>query len=54
MKRDRRQINERWTMTNPLGERYEFGRKGSGKNAVIVTLAYLGRAQSQAIRENKE
>ena len=42
MKKDRRQINERWTMTNPLGEIYEFGRKGSGKNVVIVTLNYFG------------
>ena len=42
-KKDRRKINKTWEFTNPLGERYRFGRKGSGKNSVIVTLAYLGK-----------
>ena len=43
MKRDRRQINAEWEFTNRLGETYRFGRKGSGRNAVIITLAYLGQ-----------
>lgn len=40
---DRRQVNEIWEYTNWLGEAYRFARVGSGKNAYIKTLAYLGR-----------
>ena len=42
MKKDRRQINEIWEHTNPLGERYEYGRVGSGKNSYIKSLKFIG------------
>lgn len=42
-KKDRRKINKRWISTNPLGETYEYGLLGSGKNSVVVTLNYLGK-----------
>ena len=42
-KDDRRQLNDTWEFTNHLGEMYRFGRIGSGKNAYIKTLAYLGK-----------
>jgi hypothetical protein len=45
VKKDRRQINAEWTYTTRLGETYRFGRKGSGKNITIVTLAYLGKKE---------
>ena len=38
-KRDRRRINETWESKNFNDEWFIFGRYGSGKNAVIVTLA---------------
>ena len=41
--KDRRQLNETWIFTNPLGETYEYGRIGSGKNSYIKTLRYLGK-----------
>ncbi len=43
MKKDRRQINQVWEFTNRLGEKYLFAKVGSGKNAYIKTLAYLGK-----------
>ena len=43
MKKDRRQINEVWEITNQRGERYKMARVGSGKNAYTKTLEYLGK-----------
>ena len=45
-KKDRRKINKIWIATNPLGETYKYGLKGSGKNSVVVTLAYLGKEKT--------
>lgn len=42
-KKDRRKINKKWTATNKLGETFEYGLLGSGKNSIVVTLNYLGK-----------
>ena len=43
MKKDKREINEVWEHENPLGEKYLYGRVGSGKNTYIKSLKYLGK-----------
>ena len=40
--KDKRRINKKWIFTNRLGEVYVFGRVGSGKNAYIKTIDFLG------------
>lgn len=54
MKKDRRQINEVWEMTNRLGERYKMARVGSGKNSYIKTLEYLGTVKHGEQRNRRE
>lgn len=45
MKKDRRQLNSTWKFVNPLGEKFLFGKIGSGKNSYIKTLKYLGKVK---------
>lgn len=55
MKKDRRQINKTWEATNPLGEKFLFGKVGSGKNSYIKTIKYLGKeGRFNVIRSNDE
>jgi len=47
IKKDRRQVNEVWSHTNPQGETYLYARVGSGKNSYIKTLKYLGKKKAK-------
>lgn len=51
MKKSRQQVNETWEFVNSKGERFLFGRVGSGKNSYVKTLAYLGKVKRKKLRK---